>query len=304
MSKTVLILGGTGRFGRHASAAFSRAGWQVRQFDRASDTLRSAVHGVQVIVNAWNPAYPDWAALVPKLHDEVIAAAKTVNACVIVPGNVYVYGAENGGVWSAQTAHRAENPLGKIRREMEQAYRDSGVQTILLRAGDFIDTEASGNWFDAIITKSIEAGKLTYPGRCDVPHAWAFLPDLGRAAVALAERRESLSQFEDVPYAGYTMTGEELQQSLSSVLARPVHTKAFAWWALRLARPFWKLAPHLLEMSYLWNMPHQLEDTKFKALVPEFVPTDCEQALAMALAQTVKTAPERFQNARSTQTIL
>ena len=76
MTNTVLILGASGRFGHNAAIAFERAGWQVRSFDRETDTLREAVHGVQVIVNAWNPTYPDWTDQVPRLHAEVIEAAQ------------------------------------------------------------------------------------------------------------------------------------------------------------------------------------------------------------------------------------
>ncbi len=52
--KTVLILGGSGRFGRHARAAFQQAGWRLRLFDRKTDRLEQAAKGVGVIVNGWN----------------------------------------------------------------------------------------------------------------------------------------------------------------------------------------------------------------------------------------------------------
>jgi glutamyl-tRNA synthetase len=39
-----------------------------------------AVKGIDIIVNGWNPAYPDWAKQVPGITRDVIAAAKSVNA--------------------------------------------------------------------------------------------------------------------------------------------------------------------------------------------------------------------------------
>ena len=86
MAQTVLILGANGRFGRNAARAFAKAGWDVRSFDRSKDRLREAVHGVQVIVNAWNPQYFDWAAQVSKLHDEVIAAADEAGLAMVFTG--------------------------------------------------------------------------------------------------------------------------------------------------------------------------------------------------------------------------
>jgi nucleoside-diphosphate-sugar epimerase len=284
MTGTVLILGQSGRFGRNAAQAFAQAGWHVRGFDRAKDTLLQAAMGVDVIVNAWNPAYTDWAAQVPKLHAQVRAAAKAADATVILPGNVYVFGPQTASPWSDTSPHQAENSLGRIRIEMEQAYRRDGVKTIILRAGDFIDTEASGSWFDEIMIKSLAKGKFTYPGAVDMPHAWAFLPDLARAAVALAEQRDQLPVFADIPFAGYALSGREVAATLSGITGQPVTAKQMAWWPLVLASPFWKMGRYLMEMRYLWNTPHRLDGSTFDRLVPDFKITRPEVAFSQAIA--------------------
>lgn len=300
MTHTVLILGANGRFGRNASIAFSKAGWQVRHFDRNSDRLTEAVKGVDVIVNAWNPAYTDWAEQVPRLHAQVIAAAKSVGATVIIPGNVYVYGENTPAPWTLTSAHAASNPLGLIRREMEQSYRESGVKTILLRAGDFIDTEQSGNWFDQIITRKIGKGVFTYPGTPTIPHAWAFLPDLTRAAVLLAEKRDELNRYEEVLFPGYTISGQDMAQAISQVSHREIRLKRMGWTMLRVAAPFWRMGRCLLEMSYLWNTPHSLGGERFAQLVPDFQTTPLTEAIRQALPQDVL-RPLAQGRARSTQ---
>ncbi len=295
MQQAALILGATGRFGRNAAKAFSDAGWTVQKFDRRKDDLQSATRGVDVIVNAWNPLYPDWARQVPELHHQVIAAASARDLTVIVPGNVYVFGADTPGPWSAETPHLARNPLGRIRIEMEEAYRASSVRTIMLRAGDFIDTAASGNWFDQIMIKHLRRGRFVYPGNPDIPHAWAYLPDLTRAAVALAEMRYTLPRFCDVPFAGYTLSGNEMAQALSRVAGHELTLKQMAWWPPQLASPFWRMAPHLLEMRYLWDTPHRLDGYFFDALLPEFKQTDLNEALRNAVPAPVSTeSPQRL----------
>lgn len=282
MTRTVLILGASGRFGRACDAAFSAAGWKARRFDRKRDSLRQMAMAADVIVNAWNPFYPDWAKQVPRLHAQVIEAAKASGATVIVPGNVYVFGADTPAPWSEHSPHLAQNPLGRIRCEMEAAYRASGVRTILLRAGDFIDTSASGNWFDTVMAAKLGKGRFTYPGNPEIPHAWAYLPDLARAAVQLAER-DDLEVFEDIPFPGYTVTGQEMLDALNRVLARPAVLKPFAWWPLRLASPFWPMGRCLCEMRYLWDTPHRLDGARFDALLPRFRQTPLPQALASAV---------------------
>lgn len=287
MHGKVLILGASGRFGRHAAEAFWNRGWRVTVFDRERDDLMTAARGQDVIVNGWNPPYDQWADHVPGLTRAVIDVARAADATVIVPGNVYVFGADAPPTLDAGTPHRATNPLGRIRIEMEAAYRASGVRTILVRAGDFIDTEPSGNWFDKVITAGIDKGRISYPGDPDAPHAWAFLPDLASAAVALAERRAELPVFSDIPFEGYTLTGRDLARAYSRILGREIRLSRMSWLPLHLARPVWAMATRLLEMRYLWSMPHQLDGAALEAIVPEFRATPVDEALARALSLEV-----------------
>lgn len=284
MQQTVLVLGATGRFGRAAAEAFWNAGWRVRVFDRATDQLPDAAIGADVIVNGWNPPYHRWAEQLPELTDILIAAARGSGATVIQAANVYVYGAGAPETLGPETPHAARNPLGRQRIRMEDMLRASGVPVIFLRAGDFIDTEASGNWFDRVLLANIAQGRLDYPGDPDIVHAWAWLPDLGRAAVALAERRHTLARVEEVTFPGYSLTARELTGLVAKALGRPVRLARFAWWPVQIARPFWRLAPGLLEMRYLWTMPHRLDGARLGETAPDFTPTPADEAIAAALA--------------------
>ena len=299
MTGTVLILGASGRFGRACDAAFAQAGWQVLQFDRKRDNLMAAAQGVDVIVNGWNPLYPDWAGQVPRLHAAVIEAARSSGAAVILPGNVYVFGSDTPPPWGVHSPHLAQNPLGRIRVEMEAAYRASGVKVILLRAGDFIDTAPSGNWFDAVMTKRLKRGRFTWPGRPDIHHAWAYLPDLARAAVGLAEKRAELPIYSDIPFPGHTLSGRDMTAALNRVLASPVKLRQMSWLPLKVLRPAWPMARCLIEMRYLWNTSHSLDPAEFKRLLPEFRNTPIEQALAEALPRELLKAPEIQQGAET-----
>lgn len=298
MKQTVLILGASGRFGRNMATAFARNNWAVRKFDRRTDDLMQAAKGADVIVAGWNPPYHDWAAQVPELHAQIRRAALANDATVLLPGNLYVFGHQTPAPWGADSPHQATNTLGMIRRQMEQAYRTEGVRTILLRAGDFLDTEASGNWFDMVMAKKLTKGVLIYPGRLDSVHAWAYLPDLARAAVELVEIRHTLQRFEDVPYAGYTLTGSELAQALTRAIGHPVVARQMSWLPIHLLRPFNPTFKHLLEMRYLWNLPHSLDTKKLQTLLPDFQTTPAEQALRIAASHVTG----GVQRAMSTQT--
>ena len=286
MTQTALILGASGRFGRHARDAFARAGWQVRVFDRQKDDLMQAARGADVIVNGWNPPYSQWQATVPGLTRQVIAAAKASGATVIVPGNVYVYGPDMPPVIGPGVPHRAAHPLGRTRREMEAAYRDSGVQVILVRAGDFLDDAASGNWFDRVIAKPINKGHITYPGALDRPHAWAWLPDLA-AADGRAGRTRRSAALRGLCLPRLHADGARACRRLRRAVGRDVVARRMNWLPIHLARPFWPEAKHLLEMRYLWDVPHRLDGTALDDVLPERAKTPLASALARALQHQI-----------------
>lgn len=285
MTQTVLILGASGRFGGHAARAFTDTGWQVRRFDRAHDDLETAIEGVDVVVSAWNPpGYHLWNDDLAAAHAAVARSAAKAGATVILPGNVYVYGPNAPSPWRPDTPHRATNPLGLFRKRIEAAYRDSGARTIVLRCGDFIDTEKTGNWFEGYITPGVPKGFIRYPGDADAPHAWAWLPDAARAAVALAEARTHLDRFSDVPFEGYTLSGNELAQVIARATGLTIAVKPFQWGMMRLVKPFMPMLAGVFEMRYLWSLPQRLDGARFAELVPDFVPTPVEAALRTALA--------------------
>jgi nucleoside-diphosphate-sugar epimerase len=288
MQKTALILGASGKIGRHACQAFAAAGWQVRRFDRKQDDLTQAARGVDVIVNGLNPPmYHDWATLIPAITRDVIAAAKASGATVIIPGNVYNLD-DRGGEWSESTPHRPPTKKGRIREDMERAYAASGVRTLVLRAGAFIEPNGKDDTMALLFMRSIRSGKLFIPGDPTATQAYCYLPDWAAAAVALAEKRNELAAFEDIPFAGHAFTAEFLRDFLSAELGRSITYSHFPWWSLTLLSPFWELAREMREMRYLFNLPHSLSGEKLARLLPEFRATPMREVLLGSLPETLR----------------
>lgn len=281
MTRTVLIAGASGHFGRAAQAAFTAAGWDVRRYLRGSD-MAAAAQGADVIVNALNPPkYNNWAQHIPAITAQVIAAARASAARVVVPGNVNVYGAL-GGVWGPDAPQNPHTRKGKIRAEMETSYRASGIRTLILRGGDFIDPTQTGTLF-SMMTAKAGIGKLTRFGRADALHAYAPVQDMARAAVALCAL-PNLPDFADIPYAGQAFSVDDFAGELARQLGRAVKISAFPWWAMQAAAPFWELARELIEMRYLSDISHELNPANLAALLPDFR----GQTLAQIVAQTLK----------------
>ena len=89
-----------------------------------------------------------------------IRFAAAIDATVIVPANVYVYG-DQSGPWRPDTPHLPCSRKGAIRAEMEADYRNSGVPVILLRGGDFLLPDAAGSVMNRVVMKGLARGRLT-----------------------------------------------------------------------------------------------------------------------------------------------
>ncbi len=300
MPGQVVVLGAKGRFGRAAVAAFHAAGWRVRALARTNidsgaaetftgdafdaTTLVAATRDADVIVNALNPPYPRWRYDLPRLSANVIAAAQATGATVMIPGNVYNYGAGMPQRLDERTPQRPTSRKGRLRCEMEQSFARAGVPTIVLRAGDFIERQKTGNWFDSHITAKIDRRRLMYPGPLDRVHAWAFLPDMARAMVGLAERRADWARFEEFGFAGYSVSGGELVAAIESAAGQSLKVNGLPWPLVRLAGMVVPQFREVAEMSYLWRVSHAIDGSKLARALPEFLPTPLAVAMAEALA--------------------
>lgn len=286
MTQTVLILGGSGKIGKHCAEAFSNAGWTVRHYTRGTD-MTNAAKGVDVIINGLNPPnYNNWAQNIPAITAQVVAAAQASGATVIIPGNVYNFG-DAGGLWDENTPHRPVTEKGQIRIDMEAAYRAAGVQTIILRAGNFIDPDRNKDVYSMLIVGKVHKGVVTSVGHPDVKQAYAYVPDWARAAVAIAKIRMRLAAFEDIPFPGHTLTTTEIRDTLAQALGRNIKISGFPWWALTLISPFSEMMREFRKMRYLFETPHALSAEKFNRLVPDFQTTDVTTVLLSGLAPDV-----------------
>jgi len=303
---TVLILGANGRVGRETAKAFLAAGWTVRAFVRpgrgdgvprgatliegdalSAEDLAAAAEGAQVIFNGLNQPYTKWRRDARRQADAVLEAARRARATHLFPGNVYNYGEGMPARVDASTPYRPTTAKGRIRVEMEEHFRraaGNGVQTLILRAGDFYGGTGTGSWFDLVVAKDAGKGKVTYPGPLEMVHSWAYLPDLARAFVVLAEKRGTLGRFEDFRFSGHSVTGRELIAAVEKARGTPMKTASLPWWTLRIGSLVSRQWSEVLEMSYLWRVPHALTDDRFEDILASSEATPFEDAVARALA--------------------
>lgn len=306
----VLVLGANGRLGLAATRAFAAAGWAVTvQVRRAARTpwpagvrelrcdaldvaaLSQAGRGAAVIVNGLNPDYTRWDTLLPPLTAAMLDVAAATGARLMLPGNVYNFGRDLPAVLSEATPFAATNPKAAQRIALETAMataaRERGVKSVVIRAGDFLGDR--GTWLDLAIGRRLARGRFTHLGPDDIAHAWAWLPDLARVFVQVAERRDALPAFQVLHYAGLTLTGAQLQEAVEVALGRPLQAVRFPWPLLQalawLPGRAGAMPRALLEMRHLWQRPHRLDETRLAALLGAVPHTPLAQVMREAVAQ-------------------
>lgn len=308
--RTALVLGATGGAGGAIAAALIQAGWAVRGLVR--DTERSglasaigwhkgdamkatdvaqAARGVEVIVHAVNPpGYRNWDTLVLPMLDSTIAAAQKNGARIVLPGTVYNFGPDAPALLGEDAPQRPLTRKGAIRVQMEQrlqAAADDGVRVLILRCGDFFGPRAGNSWFSAIVKSDKRLRSVSYPGSRDLPHAWAYLPDVGTTVAKLLDRETTLAPFETFHFGGHWVDGRSMLQAIRKAAANPtLPLRPFPWWLVALASPFVTTLREVREMRYLWRQPLQLDNRKLVALLDEEPHTPLQDAVAQTLGGT------------------
>jgi nucleoside-diphosphate-sugar epimerase len=320
----VLVLGANGRLGCAAAQAFAAAGWrvlaQVRrdaspQLPPGATLLRTPLsdaaaiaaqaQGARVVVHAVNPVYTRWEhEALPALQAGLQVAellGQNQGAHLMLPGNVYNFGETMPALLHEDTPLRPSTRKGRIRVEMEALMAQRAAQgrctASVVRAGDFFGA-GTGSYLDLVVVKSLQAGKLVYPGPLDVPHAWAYLPDLARAFVRVASIAQP-APFATWHFAGHTLTGHEFLDATEAAIhdlqrgpVRALRRSQLPWGLIRaggLVLPMWR---ELARMAYLWRVPHALDGRRLAALPgPAPASTPLRQALRESLQALAEPAP-------------
>jgi nucleoside-diphosphate-sugar epimerase len=209
----------------------------------------------------------------------------------MLPGNVYNFGPRMPALLDETTPALPGTRKGLLRVAMEdelQRRAERGLDSVVLRAGDFFGS-GTGSWLDLVIAKSIGAGKLVYPGPLDRLHAWAYLPDLARAFVAVAAdggHRGCLR----LHFEGHSLSGEDFIAALSEAAAglglrpeRGFRVAGMPWGLIRLLGIANPMLRELARMSWLWREPHALAGHALRQRVGPLPATPLASALRQAL---------------------
>jgi nucleoside-diphosphate-sugar epimerase len=295
--RTALVIGATGGIGSETAKALLKHGWRVRALTRdaaraerdfarlgavqwvSGDAMRkedvvAAARGMQLIIHAANPpGYRHWRALALPMLENAIAAARAAGARVVLPGNVYNFGADAGATIAEDAPQHPQTRKGQVRVEMEAmlgAAAASGVRSLVVRAGDYFGPHGPSSWFGNLMVQPGRTVRyVIYPGRRGAGHSFAYLPDLAETIARLADIEATLAAADSVHFAGHWLErGDEVARAIRRVSGVPwAPILPFPAALLYLGAPFSATLREAIEMRYLWRKPLRLDNRKLVSLV-------------------------------------
>ena len=319
MSKgNVTVLGINGHIGQHAARAFVDAGWTVKGMGRSNKQglagvtfvkgdaqsvadMARAVEGSDVVVNALNLPYDKWFnGAMEAQTAKVIAALGTSGKTLLYPGNIYNVAASLRQVTPDAPQH-PERPRGEIRVRCEAMLKDAAVRgdikVIIVRAGDYFGPGSHGDWFDQGILAT--KGKIAAPAALNMPHSWAYLPDIGRAFEKLAWHRDELGAYENFHFAGHFVTSGDLVAAIQKASPTPLKVTTLSWGLLGVVGLFNPVMREVAKMHYLWLNPMQLMDARLDAILGPDFGTPYDEAIAATVAPLSRWRSRRREGLRA-----
>lgn len=238
----------------------------------AQDVVRAMTGAEQAVITiGFEYSGKVWGEAWPKATANFIAAAEATRARIVHIDNMYMYGPqkahENAPLHEdlpLTASGRKPAVRSETTRMWQKAAREGRIRWASLRAPDFygagVDRSHIGETGLGRLAQGKAAMLLMQP---DQPHAFAYVPDIARAAVTLLDAPDdAYNQVWHVPCAP-TRTPRQLLQIGADALGQKLKLMAMPTIMLRAIGVFSPFLRECVEMRFTWNQPYHVDATKF-----------------------------------------
>jgi nucleoside-diphosphate-sugar epimerase len=262
------------------------------------ESIVRATRGSDQIVVAVGFPYEGkvWREVWPKTIGNFVAACETTGARMVFVDNLYMYGpqteplVETMPLTSYGAKPAARSAATRIWMEAAAAGR---ARVAALRAPDFYGPNVGLAFLGDTTIGNLAKGKAAFfIGSPDIPHDYAYVPDIGRAIVTMLDAPDSaFGQVWHVPCAP-TRTTREILAIAADALGVRLRINSLPEGLLGVAGLFSPFLRELKEMRFTWNRPYHVDATKFaSAFWSDATPFETgvrETALSFAAAASAK----------------
>jgi nucleoside-diphosphate-sugar epimerase len=256
-------------------------------------TFRAA-EGASHLYHCVNVLYQDWAAMLPPIQENLIAAALKENAVLAVTENLYMY-ARGVDVINESTPEIPPTRKGALRKNLHdrlvEAGEKQGLRWTAARASDYYGPGATfqsmlGTQY--FLAPLLNGGRPRVVGSMDQPHSVTYVEDYGRALAVAALDPRAHGRSWIVPNDRTRTTREVAQVFFDAagrgkklgVIPRPLIT------ALGVFSP---LLREVVEMLYQKEEPYVVDGSEFASRFG-FSPTPLEEGVRRTLSWYQKAA--------------
>ncbi len=228
----------------------------------------AATAGATVVYDCMNPPYHRWPDLLLPIARGALHGARTAGARLVALDCLYMYGRPQGPM-REDSPQQPCSRKGVLRRELAQlrldAHARGDVAVAIGRASDFFGADLPYSAWSDRFYRRILAGK---PAECmgdpDMPHAYTYVEDIADALLMLGARDEAPGHVWHLPTPPAETT-RALAQRLGAALGVQVAVKRVPRLLLRTLGLFVPFMREMVEMTYQWEVPYALDDSRFRA---------------------------------------
>ena len=306
MSDELHVIFGGGQVGQPLARILRERGQRVRMVKRSPGVpegiellrgdatnrnfCKEAARDASTVYHCMNPPYSArlWADLIPKYINNLIAAAGSSGARLVVLESVYMLGRTGGRPMNEDTPLNPCSRKGEIRaREAErlfEAHRRGEVRATAGRASDYYGPGATISHLGDQFWKPVIAGGrgrvLVNP---DAIHTYHYVPDV---AAGLATFGGAADDAYGKPWMLPCAPPESMRALVarfSRYIGRDIGLTAMPRWTMRALGLVVPMIREIDEMLYQWDEPFVIDDRRFRnAFTAE--PTEVERAAADTVA--------------------
>lgn len=288
MSDLDVVLGATGGLGGAVTATLAAAGRAVRAVSRSgrrsdvwgerqgvdvvaadvatAEGVRGVVRDARVVYHCAQPAYHRWAAEFPHLTRTIADACAAAGARLVLADNLYMYGPLRGPI-SEETPQQPQSRKGLVRRAMADdlldRHRAGDLEVVIGRASDYYGPGGRDSTPGVLVFGALAKGRRPrWMGALDQPHTLHYLPDAGRALVALGDAPDAAGRAWILP-ADRARTGAEWLRLAQRAAGRDGAPAVITPWQNRLAGLVVRQVRELNEIMDQFTAPFVVDDSAF-----------------------------------------
>ena len=223
-----------------------------------STQAAKAAEGATVVYQALNPPYHQWDELFPGLQAGAMAAAQAAGARYVSIDNLYMYGLVDGAITESTPVNPCSRK-GELRAKMADdllaAHKAGDIQAAIVRSSDYYGPGVVQSALGERTFGPLIAGKggevIANP---DLPHSYAYIEDVARAAVAVGASDDALGKVSFTAHAP-ARSQRAMIEDASSQLGMETKVNVVSPWMLWAFGLFSPPVREMNEMMYEYTNP-------------------------------------------------